>query len=156
MWMAVFADMGASLLVIGNGLRLLRTLVFFHQNLTATISRMRRWLSILLLVFLPLQFSWAAVGVYCQHETGAAAKHFGHHDHQHKADASHGDKADPKAAGGIDNDCGVCHAGCAAAIFGEIQISAPSYASAAVDDYRYGQNTSPHYQPERPNWELLA
>lgn len=117
---------------------------------------MRRWLSILLLVFLPLQFSWAAVGVYCQHETGSAAKHVGHHDHQHKADASHDDKADPKASGGIDNDCGACHAGCAAAIFGEIQISAPSYASAVVDAYRHSQNTSPHYQPERPNWAPLA
>jgi hypothetical protein len=41
---------------------------------------MRRWLSILILVFLPFQFTWAAVGGYCQHETGAAAQHFGHHD----------------------------------------------------------------------------
>ena len=46
---------------------------------------MRKWLAIVLLVFLPLQFSWAAVASYCQHETGAAAKHFGHHAHQHKA-----------------------------------------------------------------------
>ena len=48
---------------------------------------MRRWLATLLLVLLPFQFSWAAVGGYCQHETGAAAKHFGHHNHQHQADA---------------------------------------------------------------------
>jgi hypothetical protein len=117
---------------------------------------MRRWLSILLLVFLPLQLSWAAVGVYCQHETGNAAQHFGHHDHQHKADASKGDPTDPKASGGIDNDCGACHAGCCAAIFGEIQISAPSYGMAVADDYQHRQNTSPHYQPERPNWTPLA
>lgn len=117
---------------------------------------MRRWLSILLLAFLPLQFSWAEVGVYCQHETGAAAKHFGHHDHQHKADASQCDKADPKASGGIDNDCGACHAGCTAAIFGEIQISSLAYASAVVDGYRHSLNASPHYQLERPNWAPLA
>lgn len=117
---------------------------------------MHRWLSILLLVFLPLQFSWAAVGVYCQHESGAAAKHFGHHDHQHKADASHGDQADPKASGGIDSDCGVCLAGSAVEVFREIRISAPLYASAIVDDYRHSLNTSPHYQPERPNWAPLA
>jgi len=116
----------------------------------------RRIFAIFMLAFLPLQFSWAAVGVYCQHESGSAAEHFGHHDHQHKADASQGDKADPKVSGGIDNDCGACHAGCAAAIFGEIQISALSYASAVVDDYRHSQNTSPHYQPERPNWAPLA
>ena len=43
---------------------------------------MRRWLSILLLVFLPFQFSWAAVAGYCQHEADAASQHFGHHEHQ--------------------------------------------------------------------------
>ena len=117
---------------------------------------MRRWLSIVLLAFLPLQFSWAAVGVHCQHETGAAAKHFGHHDHQHKDDTSHGDQTDPKASGGIDNDCGACHAGCTAAVFDEIRTSAPSHASAVVDDYRHSLDTSPHYLPDRPNWAPLA
>ncbi len=117
---------------------------------------MRRLFAVFLMCFLPLQFSWAAAGVYCQHESGGAAQHFGHHDHQHKADASHGDKADLKASGGIDNDCGACHAGCTAAILGETLISAPSYASADVDAYRYSQNASPHYQPERPNWARLA
>ncbi|WP_300449138.1 hypothetical protein [Accumulibacter sp.] len=117
---------------------------------------MRRWLSILLLVLLSLQFSWAAWGVYCQHEAGDAAKHFGHHNHQHKSDASQGDMDDPKASGGIDGDCCACHAGCAAAIFGDIQISAPPYMSAVFDDYRHSQNTSPHYPLERPNWVPLA
>ena len=32
MWMAVFADMGASLLVVGNGLRLLRTTTAVPQE----------------------------------------------------------------------------------------------------------------------------
>nr|ART41037.1 L611 [uncultured bacterium] len=57
---------------------------------------MRRWLSILLLVFLPFQFSWAAVAGYCQHETGAAAQHFGHHDHQHQAAAEQEGAPDAK------------------------------------------------------------
>lgn len=117
---------------------------------------MRRLFAIFLLVFLPLQLSWAAMGVYCQHETGAAAQHFGHHDHQHNADASQSDQADPKTSGGIDNDCGTCHAGCCAAVFGESRISASAYASAVVDDYRHSLNTSPHYPPERPNWTPLA
>jgi hypothetical protein len=118
--------------------------------------QMRRLFAIFLLVLLPLQLSWAAVGVYCQHETGAAAKHLGHHDHQHKTDASHGDQADPKTSGGIDNDCGACHASCCVAIFGEIQVSAPTDTSTDVVDYRHSLNTSPHYQPERPNWAPLA
>ena len=44
---------------------------------------MRRWLSILMLTLLPLQFSWAAVAAYCGHETGQHAEHLGHHEHQH-------------------------------------------------------------------------
>lgn len=117
---------------------------------------MRRLFAIFLLFLLPLQFSWAAMGVYCQHETGVAAKHFGHHDHQHKADAGQSDQADPKASGGVDSDCSACHAGCCAVILREIRISSPSYTSSVVDDYRHSLNTSPHYPPERPNWAPLA
>ena len=51
-------------------------------NLSPLHSRaMRRWLAILLLVCLPLQFSWAAVADYCMHESGETADHVGHHDH---------------------------------------------------------------------------
>lgn len=114
---------------------------------------MRRLFAIFLLVLLPLQLSWASVAVYCQHETGGQAKHFGHHDHQHQAGDS---DADTQLSGGVDNDCGTCHAGCAIAIFGETQISSPAYASATIDDYQHSLNTSPHYQPERPNWVPLA
>lgn len=45
---------------------------------------MRRWFSILLLVLLPIQFSWAAAAAYCEHESGARADHFGHHEHDHQ------------------------------------------------------------------------
>ncbi|NBT82917.1 MAG: hypothetical protein EBT56_15195 [Betaproteobacteria bacterium] len=34
---------------------------------------MRKFLAIFLLVLLPLQFSWAAVAGYCQHEAGVTA-----------------------------------------------------------------------------------
>ena len=47
---------------------------------------MRRWLAIFLLILLPAQLSWAAVGDYCAHESGAGAEHFGHHEHRHTGD----------------------------------------------------------------------
>jgi hypothetical protein len=119
------------------------------------MQNMRRLFTIFLLVLLPLQLSWASVVVYCQHETGGQAKHFGHHDHQHQAGENQG-TADTQLSGGVDNDCGTCHAGCATAIFGEIQISSPADVSASLDDYRRSPNTSPHYLPERPNWAPLA
>jgi hypothetical protein len=67
---------------------------------------------ILLLAIVPFQFAWAAAGVYCQHENGAASQHFGHHAHQHQGTSDH---ADGKTKSGkIHLDCSSCHgAGCA-------------------------------------------
>ena len=77
---------------------------------------MRRWRSILLLVMLSFQFSWAAAASYCQHETGKLSSHFGHHEHKHEAanvkasDNERGDKA--SSFGALDDDCSLCHLGC--------------------------------------------
>jgi len=73
---------------------------------------MRRWLTILLLVLLPLQFSWAAAASYCQHDGDASTQHVGHHDHQHQvADSSTTGDDTPDAKGkstGLDGDCAYC------------------------------------------------
>lgn len=117
---------------------------------------MRRWLAIFLLVFLPLQFSWAAVAGYCQHEADAASQHFGHHEHKHQANAGHDGVADTKLTGGIDNDCGTCHAGCVVAILGAAGLPLASSISFAIP-WLPGTLTSPPFtQPERPNWRYLA
>jgi len=44
---------------------------------------MKKFLAIFLLVLLPLQFSWAAMASYCEHETSVTATHPGHHTHDH-------------------------------------------------------------------------
>lgn len=49
---------------------------------------MRKLLAILLISLLSLQASWAAAASYCRHERGAAARHFGHHEHQHDLQAA--------------------------------------------------------------------
>ena len=46
---------------------------------------MRRFVLLFLMLILPLQWSWAAVASVCRHETGSAAQHLGHHDHEHGA-----------------------------------------------------------------------
>ena len=46
---------------------------------------MRRLVLLFLMLVLPLQWSWAAVASVCQHETGSAAQHLGHHAHEHTA-----------------------------------------------------------------------
>ncbi len=123
---------------------------------------MRRWLAILIMVCLPLQFSWAAVSSYCQHETGAAVHHIGHHDH---AGHSHASKtADPAGKGQADGsapsvsglDCGHCHGYCAGLVRVVSAFEPHAFASAPL-----GLGASPRAepmpaQPERPQWAALA
>ncbi|GCL65626.1 hypothetical protein [Pseudaquabacterium pictum] len=132
---------------------------------------MRRILAIVLLALLPLQFSWAAVASYCGHETQAGAEHFGHHDHQHHADASNGagldadptttsdvnpDAGDGKAPGAMDLDCGHCHGTCS------MMLNLPSalpgalstgHRSASLDE---ASGAHAPTRPERPQWLPLA
>jgi soluble P-type ATPase len=157
MWMAVFADMGASLLVVGNGVRCGGLPA---KTFADTIPPMRRWLSILLLVFLPFQFSWAAVAGYCQHETGAAITHSTSAimtTSIRLRDADQDGTPDAKTlGGGIDGDCVACHASCAAAIFSMASLPASSSASFVIPWLPGNLTTPPLAHPERPNWSVLA
>lgn len=117
---------------------------------------MRRWLTIFLLVFLPLQLSWAAGSVYCQHETGSAAQHFGHHEHQHTVDAERADNSSSKANGSIDADCGTCHAGCSTAIFEPLSVLTVGVTSDMHTGHQFRTSSPPPSLPERPNWADLA
>lgn len=75
---------------------------------------MRRWLILLLLAVLPLQFTWSVAAAYCQHEVSSKPSHIGHHPHEHHAapDAAKTKLSDQdtvkanKLLG--DNDCGHC------------------------------------------------
>ena len=71
---------------------------------------MRRLFVYLLLIVLPLQFTWAAASGYCGHETGISAKHLGHHDHKHAGQTQPMDQS--KGAGLTHADCEMCHFGC--------------------------------------------
>ncbi len=119
---------------------------------------MRRFLLIFLVVMMPLQLSWAAVSSYCQHESGAAAKHFGHHEHQHQQGTKvvGSDPTNAKAFGAVDTDCHFCHAASPVILSNEELASSivaePLFASWTADASR--SNPSP--RPERPNWVDLA
>jgi len=79
---------------------------------------MRRWLLILMLLVLPVQFVWAAATPYCAHEAASAAsKHPGHHQHVHQ-DGSDVAKAgdDGAGLGAKHTDCASCHAGASATL----------------------------------------
>jgi len=135
---------------------------------------MRRFLAVLLLALLPLQIGWAAVASYCGHESGAAALHIGHHEHQHHADDvvdDHGAQANAgkdldasassgKAGGALagldDLDCSTCHLHLAGAIFPSIapQSSPQELFPAPPTEHR--PHAVPTAPPERPQWQRLA
>lgn len=80
------------------------------------VRAMKRFFAFLLMLVLPLQFSFAAASAYCGHEQGVAARHAGHHQHQHLKDAVEltGDQKSPSEIPSAQHaDCGQCHAACA-------------------------------------------
>lgn len=105
-------------------------------------------------LLLPLQFAWAGAASYCQHETNPAqTKHFGHHQHMHKAGAE-------KTAGSqllTDTDCGVCHATGA-----PMMVEAPAFKGPQlmlVDSPPADTRPVPSALarvPYRPQWSRLA
>ncbi|MFT3758232.1 hypothetical protein [Thauera sp.] len=116
---------------------------------------MRRWLSILFLLMLPLQFSWAAVSAYCQHETGAAADHLGHHAHSHQAGA---DETAGGEGSGFDPDCGFCHAGsCTTVLSADLSVVPASIVAVLPGgELRTWLPAGLSAEPERPKWSRPA
>jgi hypothetical protein len=112
---------------------------------------MKRFLLLFLLIALPFQMSWAAASSYCEHESGKAAHHFGHHEHQHHAS---GESKPVKSKLGMnDHDCGHCQHGTAA--ISSIQADNPSLPQALrlipFDVHRYISHI-PDRIP-KPNWQ---
>lgn len=121
----------------------------------ARLHPVRRWLSILLLVLLPLQFAWAQAADYDAHGSGSHEMHFGHHDHSH----DHGeptDAPDGGAGGSIDADGHHCHGQCSG-MPAPVSVVAAVISSLSPDvriDAHSGALAPP--RPERPQWRPLA
>jgi hypothetical protein len=123
---------------------------------------MRRWLTLLLLVTLPLQFTWTAAAAYCQHEQAPSARHMGHHEHEHPgAQGEHQQAqkaADPDATKAAkvfgDADCGYCQLSAAKPLqvqgFAIAALAGPPTLDASVPPL---QTRDPDRR-ERPNWCL--
>lgn len=119
---------------------------------------MKRWISILFLVLLPLQFGWAAASAYCQHETGAAARHFGHHEHQHRAawGVDESDKSSGQQAGVVHADCAGCHASSVAVMHEPLLLPDASVSIASAPSPRDARAAGHPSEPELPNWSTPA
>lgn len=116
---------------------------------------MRRFVIIFMLLLLPVQITWAGISVYCKHESGAAAQHFGHHEHDHQANQPEPAK-DPSTLT-VDNDCVACHMASA----GILPVAFSSMSSEPLQAERLGRHISllpcllPD-RPERPQWVRAA
>ncbi len=139
---------------------------------------MRKVLTVLLIMLLSLQASWAAAASYCRHEQGTAARHFGHHEHRHgqhlakpaaqdpaslaaswvavQADVLHAADDDGSTAASlasVDLDCSVCQAHALAGMPSALAspaLDAPVVAGEALTQQLPPSRPQP--RPERPNW----
>lgn len=118
---------------------------------------MRRLLAIFLLLVLPLQMLHATAAGYCQHESGAAASHFGHHVDAacSGAQADHADHAKPadKVKLPVHHDCGSCHLS-----MPQLPASTAPAVPAFTAETSHAWDVTRHYRStdptgiDRPNW----
>lgn len=128
---------------------------------TPILPRMRRLLSVLLVLMFSFQMPWALAADYCVHERGIGtasredATHFGHHEHAHAVAETVDDGVD--GSGMEHPDCGVCHLGCAKLPAPQAHVALPAHldtghrlaAEPAVASHA-GQRI------ERPKWTRAA
>jgi hypothetical protein len=114
---------------------------------------MRFWVTLLLAVFMPLQFSWSAVGAYCQHESGREAGHFGHHSHEHKVSAADQSHDSPvKQSQSIDEDCGLCQHSALKILVQDSPVLSGREAPSVPESFRAHFSSHSPPGPERPKW----
>lgn len=120
---------------------------------------MRRWFAVLLLALLPLQFSWAAVTAYCEHESEAQSQHLGHHEHSHAGSAGIDNGSQPAGQEGPaapDVDCGHCHGSCCSMPALAGALVPPALSSRPVALVEGSVRTVAQNPPERPQWLRFA
>jgi hypothetical protein len=110
----------------------------------------------LVLTILALQLSWSVIAAYCQHESGRAAQHFGHHSSE--------TEAHKLAFDGKDKPSGLAkkvamHSHCSSCAHATLSFDGLPVAVAIVEPIRVAPLAlAPHYTssysapPERPQW----
>ena len=120
---------------------------------------MKRFLLILLLIALPFQVTWSAVGSYCQDEKAPMSQHFGHHQHeaQFTSMADTADSADQQKSGNSMDECGFCHLSCTKFLPALPSLNAPAPDTVAFSPLASCIYLSPTLSPaEDPDWKLAA
>lgn len=126
---------------------------------------MRRWLTLLLLVWLPLQFTWAVGASCCPPGARGSSHHMATH-HMAAQDAAapchatddtpppHSGDAPHSNAPGM--DCGHCHGYCLGMPDVPGTVALPTLADAPPVQIELPRTEHTPAQPERPQWPGLA
>ena len=100
----------------------------------------------IVLFVLPMQWGFAAVAEYCQHEVAPAAQvHLGHHGGSPVAKAADGGK--DKSGDGAGFDCPTCHQLCANAMVADVSHDAVELADSP---HFFLHQSFPQHPPENP------
>lgn len=116
---------------------------------------MRRWLSLLLLIMLPLQANWAALAAYCQHEQDRQTAHWGHHVHQHSEPTLSAASASAQSSG-VHLDCDGCLATLLLPLLSEPALWTIWPASPRYQEIQTHPLFRPAAPPERPDRSIPA
>jgi len=118
---------------------------------------MRRWLTLVLLFVLPLQFAWAAAATYCGHEAVPAKAHVGHHAHEHAAEPAEAGADKQHAKAGkltADNDCGYCQLSFAKPMLPlALQFDTDAHTCIDIAPQLAFESRGPDHH-DRPKWQL--
>lgn len=122
---------------------------------------MKRWLLILLIALLPIQFSWAAVGAYCGDEHESSHEHALHAKTPAQGDvAAHDDAgSDSRSTSGLgfDFDCGNhCHGHSTSLPAAAYSLAADGAGTRWIDELVVRPIQLTQLRPERPQWQTLA
>ncbi len=113
------------------------------------VRSVMRWLLMVVVCVLPLQFAWAGAAAYCTHEPAAAAFHIGHHADPHAATGEAGD---------ADKASQEDHADCSASQASAVQPGMGFARREAPDGGRAGPPSCPFRHArigpdiDRPKW----
>ena len=114
---------------------------------------MRRLIAIFLLLIVPLQLGYAAAAAYCQHKTGSAAGHFGHHAHEHRAQVgADQDNGKGKLSLQLDQDCGLCHLQMPQLLPQHTTVTPTSVETSLYRAPVIAYSSADRRRLERPNW----
>jgi len=110
----------------------------------------------LVITILALQLSWSVIAAYCQHESGRAAQHFGHHSSEADAHKLAADGRD-KPAGSAKK--AAMHSHCSSCAHAPLSFDALPVAIAILEPVRLAPpaislhpSSSYSARPERPQW----